>query len=85
MTVQQFLDVSTLHTPATDFADELPDYTLAKGIGDVFLFVPELDHGCDMPDWFRKVCEFALSKNCCYIRFCSIGTIYPELEEFNWF
>ena len=84
MTIQQFLDVSTIHTPCPDFADDLQDYVLAKGIADVFLFVPVLDYENDIPEWFKKVCELALLNGCSYIRFCSIGSKYPELTQFEW-
>jgi len=85
MTIQRFLDVSTTHMPRTNVAKEISDYVLAEGDEDLFVWVPELDQDYTIiPDWFRTVCEFALTSDCYYIRFTPDGTRYDELEQFDW-
>ena len=85
MTIRSFLDLSTLHMPHTNVAKEIADYVLAEGDEDLFVWVPELDQDyTTIPDWFKEVCEFALTWGCYYIRFTPLGTKYDELEQFDW-
>ena len=85
MTIHSFLDLSTMHMPHTNVAKEIPDYVLAEGDEDLFVWVPELaDEDTVVPVWFKEVCEFALTWGCYYIRFTTEGTRYDELEQFDW-
>jgi hypothetical protein len=85
MAVQLFLDVSFNHIPSPDAISEVEDYVLAKGDEDVFLFVPELNQDyMEIPNWFRAICTYALTKSCYYIRLSSIGATYRDLELYHW-
>lgn len=85
MTVQSFLDVSTIHLPHTNVAKEIPDYVLAEGDEDLFVWIPDVDADyVVIPDWFWNICKFAIQQGCYYVRFTPNGTIYSQLKEFEW-
>jgi hypothetical protein len=86
MAIQNLLELSTAHQPRGNTGEELSDYVLAEGEFDLFTYVPDPleTESNPMPEWYEKVCKFAISQECDYIRFTDYGEIYDELDQFEW-
>ena len=83
MTIEQVLDVSTVHVPE-NFDLATLDFTLATGLGGTYIYVPESHTIGEIPDWLDAIFNFAFYVwDAGYIRVTDDGTIYEELKRFD--
>ena len=84
--VMKYLDVSTVHCPHHNFAEECKDFIIADGKYSTFVYVPPADvlNHNDIPVWLYYVFKLAILNDCYIIRFDPDGEDHDHLKKFDW-